>query len=85
MLAAIGTRVLHRLEGQLIALPVEAEVGSARPSLRTCLRRLDNGGVLRLKDVGRVSLGQRNYGRGDELQEALAVGLYHAMAPTLLL
>ena len=43
------------------------------------LRRLDNGGLLRLKDVGRVALGQRNYGREAmnlDGERSVAVGIY---------
>ena len=43
------------------------------------LRRLDNGGLLRLKDVGRVELGQRSYGSQAmnlDGERSVAVGLY---------
>ena len=65
MLAAIGSLGAAPTGGdQLINLPVEAEgrLRSRQELENLVLRRLDNGGLLRLKDVGRVDLGQRNYG-----------------------
>ena len=82
VLAAIGSiGAAPAPEGQLIALPVEAEgrLRSQAEFENLVLRRLDNGGVLRLKDVGRVSLGQRNYGRQAmnlQGERSVAVGLY---------
>ena len=82
VLAAIGSLgAAPSEEGQLISLPVESEgrLRSRRDFENLVLRRLDNGGLLRLKDVGRVALGQRSYGRQAmnlDGQRSVAVGLY---------
>ena len=50
-----------------------------RTSKNLFCAQLDNGGVLRLKDVGRVALGQRNYGRQAmnlNGERSIAVGIY---------
>ena len=82
VLAAIGSLGAAPADsGQLISLPVEAEgrLRSRRDLENLVLRRLENGGLLRLKDVGRVALGQRNYGsQAMNLngERSVAVGLY---------
>ena len=80
VLAAIGSLGASPApDGQLISLPVDAEgrLLNQKDFENLILRRLDNGGLLRLKDVGRVS-GQRSYGsQAMNLDgERLAVGLY---------
>ena len=82
VLAAIGSLgAAPAAEGQLISLPVQAEgrLRSRRELENLVLKRLDNGGLLRLKDVGRVVLGQRRYGRQAMNlagERSVAVGLY---------
>ena len=82
VLAAIGSLGAAPTGGdQLINLPVEAEgrLRSRQELENLVLRRLDNGGLLRLKDVGRVDLGQRNYGSQAmnlEGARSVAVGIY---------
>ena len=82
VLAAIGSLGAAPTGGdQLINLPVEAEgrLRSRQELENLVLRRLDNGGLLRLKDVGRVDLGQRNYGSQAmnlEGKRSVAVGIY---------
>ena len=82
VLAAIGSLGAAPTGGdQLINLPVEAEgrLRSRQDFENLVLRRLDNGGLLRLKDVGRVDLGQRNYGSQAmnlEGKRSVAVGIY---------
>ena len=65
VLAAIGKLgAAPAPEGQLISLPVEAEgrLRSQKDFENLIIQRLDNGGLVRLRDVGRVSLGQKRYG-----------------------
>ena len=82
MLAAIGSiGAAPAPTGQLITLPVEADgrLRSQKDFEDLVLRRFDNGGLLRLKDVGRVSLGQRSYDRQAmnlNGERSVAVGLY---------
>ena len=72
---------LPQFQGPAAELPVEAEgrLRSQSDFENLILRRLDNGGLLRLKDVGRVALGQRNYGREAmnlNGERSVAVGIY---------
>jgi len=82
VLAAIGSiGAAPAPAGQLITLPVEADgrLRSQKDFEDLVLRRFDNGGLLRLKDVGRVSLGQRSYDRQAmnlNGERSVAVGLY---------
>ena len=82
VLAAVGSIGAAPVPtGQLLSLPVEAEgrLRSQSDFENLVLRRLDNGGLLRLKDVGRVALGQRNYGRQAmnlDGERSVAVGVY---------
>ena len=82
VLAAVGSIGAAPVpEGQMLSLPVEAEgrLRSQSDFENLVLRRLDNGGLLRLKDVGRVALGQRNYGREAMNlagERSVAVGIY---------
>ena len=82
VLAAIGSiGAAPAPDGQLLTLPVQSEgrLRSQKEFENLVLRRLDNGGLLRLKDVGRVSLGQRSYGRQAMNlagERSVAVGLY---------
>ena len=82
VLAAVGSIGAAPVpSGQLLSLPVEAEgrLRSQSDFENLVLRRLDNGGLLRLKDVGRVALGQRNYGREAMNlagERSVAVGVY---------
>ncbi|RCL52121.1 MAG: AcrB/AcrD/AcrF family protein [Synechococcus sp. MED-G70] len=82
VLAAIGSLGASPApDGQLISLPVDAEgrLLSQEDFENLILRRLDNGGLLRLKDVGRVELGQRSYGNQAmnlDGERSVAVGLY---------
>lgn len=82
VLAAVGSIGAAPVpSGQLLSLPVEAEgrLRSRSDFENLVLRRLDNGGLLRLKDVGRVALGQRNYGREAmnlDGERSVAVGIY---------
>ena len=82
VLAAIGSiGAAPAPAGQLITLPVEADgrLRSQKDFENLVLQRLDNGGLLRLRDVGRVSLGQRSYDRQAmnlKGERSVAVGLY---------
>ncbi|MBL6802626.1 MAG: efflux RND transporter permease subunit [Synechococcus sp. BS307-5m-G38] len=82
VLAAIGSiGAAPAPAGQLITLPVEADgrLRSQKDFENLVLKRLDNGGLLRLRDVGRVSLGQRSYDRQAmnlKGERSVAVGLY---------
>ena len=82
VLAAVGSiGAAPAPRGQLLTLPVDAEgrLRSKSDFENLILRRLDNGGLLRLKDVGRVALGQRSYGRQAmnlQGERSVAVGLY---------
>ena len=82
VLAAVGSiGAAPAPRGQLLTLPVDAEgrLRSQSDFENLILRRLDNGGLLRLKDVGRVALGQRSYGRQAmnlQGERSVAVGLY---------
>ena len=82
VLAAIGSLGAAPADsGQLISLPVEAEgrLRSRSELENLVLRQLENGGLLRLKDVGRVDLGQRSYGSQAmnlDGERSVAVGLY---------
>ena len=82
VLAAIGSLGAAPADStQLISLPVEAEgrLRSRGELENLVLRQLDNGGLLRLKDVGRVDLGQRSYGSQAmnlDGERSVAVGLY---------
>ena len=82
VLAAIGSiGAAPAPAGQLITLPVEADgrLRSQKDFEDLVLRRFNNGGLLRLKDVGRVSLGQRSYDRQAmnlNGERSVAVGLY---------
>jgi len=67
--------------GQLFSLPVDAEgrLRSIRDFEEMVVKRTENGGLVRLQDVGRVELGQRNYGsRALNLQgeSSVAMGIY---------
>jgi hydrophobe/amphiphile efflux-1 (HAE1) family protein len=82
VLAAIGSiGASPAPSGQLISLPVEAEgrLRSQDEFENLVLRQFDNGGLLRLKDVGRVVLGQKSYGRSAmnlQGEQSVAVGVY---------
>ena len=82
VLAAIGSiGASPAPTGQLISLPVEAEgrLRSQDEFENLVLRQFDNGGLLRLKDVGRVVLGQKSYGRTAmnlQGEQSVAVGVY---------
>ena len=82
VLAAIGSLGAAPSEpGTLITLPVDADgrLHSREDFENLILRPVDAGGVLRLKDVGRVALGQRNYGRQAmnlNGERSIAVGIY---------
>ena len=82
VLAAIGSLgAAPSVSTQPISLPVQAEgrLRSRRELENLVLTRLDNGGLVRLKDVGRVDLGQRSYGRQAMNlagERSVAVGLY---------
>ncbi len=82
VLAAIGSvGAAPSSAGTLITLPVDADgrLHSQRDFENLILRPLGEGGILRLKDVGRVVLGQRNYGRQAmnlEGERSIAVGIY---------
>ena len=67
--------------GQLFTLPVAAEgrLRSLADFESMVVKRTESGGLVRLKDVGRVELGQRNYGssaRNLEGQTSVAVGVF---------
>ena len=67
--------------GQLFSLPVDAEgrLRSQADFEAMVVKRTDNGGLVRLQDVGRVELGQRNYGSSAlnlQGESSVAVGIY---------
>ena len=82
VLAAIGNLGASPAPaGQMISLPVEAEgrLRSEQDFNNLVLRRLNEGGTLRLRDVGRAELGQKRYGlTGMNLQgeRSMAIGVY---------
>ena len=82
VLAAIGTLgSAPAPSGQLLSLPVEADgrLRSQEQLENLVIKRLANGGLIRLSDVGRVSLGQRSYGRAAmnlQGERSVAVGIY---------
>ena len=82
MLAAIGSvGASPAADGTLITLPVDADgrLHSQQDFEDLILRSFNNGGLLRLKDVGRVVLGERNYGRQAmnlDGERSIAVGIY---------
>ena len=67
--------------GQLFSLPVDAEgrLRSQADFEDMAVKRTDNGGLVRLKDVGRVELGQRSYGSSAlnlQGESSVAVGIF---------
>ena len=82
VLAAIGALgSAPAPSGQLLSLPVEADgrLRSQDELENVVIKRLANGGLIRLSDVGRVSLGQRSYGRAAinlQGERSVAVGIY---------
>ena len=82
VLAAIGSLgSAPAPSGQLLSLPVEADgrLRSQDEIENLVIKRLANGGLIRLKDVGRVSLGQRSYGRAAinlQGERSVAVGIF---------
>ncbi len=67
--------------GQLFSLPVEAEgrLRSLDDFETMVVKRTENGGLVRLKDVGRVELGKRSYGSSAlnlQGQTSVAVGVF---------
>ena len=79
VLAAIGNLGASPAPpGQLISLPVEAEgrLRSVEDFENLVIKRLSDGGIVRLKDVGRAELGQRMYGlNAMNLQGERSMGL----------
>ena len=82
VLAAIGNLGASPApEGQLISLPVDAEgrLRSVEDLENLVVKSLGDGGTLRLRDVGRVELGQSRYGNTAinlEGQRSMGVGIY---------
>ncbi|MGB1417436.1 MAG: efflux RND transporter permease subunit [Synechococcus sp.] len=82
VLAAVGSLgAAPATPGTLLTLPVNADgrLHSQRDFENLILRPLSEGGMLRLKDVGRVVLGQRNYGRQAmnlDGERSIAVGIF---------
>ena len=82
VLAAIGNLGASPApEGQLISLPVDAEgrLRSADDLENLVVATLAEGGTLRLRDVGRVELGQSSYGNAAinlQGQRSMGVGIY---------
>ena len=82
VLAAIGNLGASPApEGQLISLPVDAEgrLRSADDLENLVVGTLAEGGTLRLRDVGRVELGQSSYGNAAinlQGQRSMGVGIY---------
>ena len=67
--------------GQLFSLPVDAEgrLRSQADFEAMVVKRTENGGLVRLKDVGRVELGQRSYGSSAlnlQGESSVAVGIF---------
>ena len=82
VLAAIGSiGSAPAPAGQLLSLPVDAD-GRLRSQWELeemVIQRLPNGGLMRLRDVGRVALGQRSYGRAAmnlQGERSIAVGIW---------
>jgi HAE1 family hydrophobic/amphiphilic exporter-1 len=67
--------------GQMLSLPVDAEgrLHSKADFEAMVVKRTASGGLVRLKDVGRVELGKENYGSSAmnlQGESAVAVGIY---------
>lgn len=82
VLAAVGSLgEAPAPSGQLFSLPIDAEgrLRSRADFEALVVKRTEGGGLVRLKDVGRVELGQRRYGSSTlnlEGDSSVAVGIF---------